>query len=151
MQVLKQENKFISPEPPRSIRFADDGPEPLSDFHQQGIACRVSQAVIDLLEPIKIQLHHRKRLLLTLGSSESVLETIPKEDSIDQTRQPIVGGLVGKRLLTPFDFLRHRVEQLGQPPKFVSPLHNDAMGQVARAEEPRCFPQTVQWPQDRSP
>ena len=146
MQILDQDGEFVTTHPASRVRGADRSPEPSPDFDQQIVAGRMPQAVIDLLETIKINDHHRERFLLTRCPGQGVPETVRKQYPVDQSRQSVVGSLVSEVLLAPLDLCRHRVEQLGELAEFVPPLYDNPVGQIPRAEEPGRLPQALHRP-----
>lgn len=56
------DRKFVAAEPAHHVVFTEHGGNPRGHGHQQGVACRVSQRIVDGLEAVEIEQHDVERL-----------------------------------------------------------------------------------------
>src|SRR4029078_10884774 len=85
----------------KSLRCGDEAP----------VALRVTQAVVDVLEIVQIQIKHGYRRAAALGQGKPVADAVAEERSIGQSGKRIMESLVGELFLPTgaFDNLRgHR-------------------------------------------
>src|SRR5258705_10067581 len=70
----------------------------MSHGAEQLVARRMSLRIIDLLEPVEIDVHHRERAARGIRCSEFVLEARDEEGAIREAREAVEAGLVEERL-----------------------------------------------------
>ncbi len=58
----QQQAELVAGQARNGVAGGDQAAQPLGDGHQQGIAHAVTQAVVDRLEAVQVQLHHQQWL-----------------------------------------------------------------------------------------
>jgi len=75
----------------------------MGGLDQQRIAHRVSQAVVDGLEAVEVQVQHRPPPLLPMRPLDGLFETGLRQQAVGQIGQRIVMGQIGELLLAVLD------------------------------------------------
>ena len=115
--ILEQKNELVSPKPCHRITGAPARLEPAADHLQQLIPDQVSEAVIDRLEAIEIEIEHGKH---TLGAPfrpfDRPSQAIEEQGAVGELGQRIVKGTMMQVLLACAVFLLLRLSQGGLEP-----------------------------------
>jgi len=106
LEVVDQQQELIAAEAAYHVaRFieregiggAQFAPQALRDLPQEFIAGFVSEGVVDELEPIEVQEHHRKQGLLTLlYASDRFFQPIHEQCAVREPRQLVTPSRFGK-------------------------------------------------------
>jgi hypothetical protein len=83
------DREFVSAESRDGIVLADAFAEPVGDLLQQGVADRVTERVIDVLEVIEIEAKYRE-LTAALGKPQRLLELLSEQRPVGQIGQRVV-------------------------------------------------------------
>src|SRR5690606_15134408 len=86
----QNDRKFIATESRDEIGISQHRRQPLRYGHQHLVASEMPKAVIDGLEPIEVEQHHRKRRSVALQPPHALAEMLVEPCSIIEPRQRIV-------------------------------------------------------------
>ena len=93
-QAPLDHRELVAPEPGDGIELPDQCAQPHADRLQQGVANRVAERVVDLLEAVQIQAQKSKRLTL-LGACERLVQAETKQAPISQAGQRVMMRQMG--------------------------------------------------------
>ena len=99
LHPVEQHGELVAAEPRHRVRRTDGGRQPLRHLPQHAIAGRVAQAVVDRLEVVQVDEHHRHRRCRSLRADERVLDAVREERAVGEVRDRIVERLVGELIL----------------------------------------------------
>ena len=94
LAVLDEHGELVAAEPGQRVRGPQHRPEPLGDLHQQVIAGRVPEGVVDTLEVVQVAEQHREAALVDRVQVERVLDPIGEQPTVGQAGELIVKGLL---------------------------------------------------------
>ena len=130
MQWSDEHGELVAPEPGQQIAFAHFGLQDLGELAQQLVAGNMSAGIVDNLELIQIQITQGVLAAIGVRSAQGPLQIALELGPIDQTRETVVGRLIGE-LLGQIVGLRN----IGLDPHVV--------GQMSRVVENRRHAQLV--------
>ena len=84
--------EFVAAEPPDLAVVAHDRFQPLGDLAKQGIADRMAERVVDVLEPIEVDHEQRAALFAVGGVAQRFVERLPHHRAVGQAGQRIEPG-----------------------------------------------------------
>ena len=70
--VLEEEAELVAAEPRHGVARAQRGVQAVAHFHQQLVADRVAERVVDHLEAVEVEEEHGQVLVASLGARETV-------------------------------------------------------------------------------
>lgn len=74
-------------------------PQTPADGHKKLIADSVPQCIVDVLEPVKVEEHHRHHVAVPPGQGDGQLQAILEQQPVGKSGQAVVIGEVGDSLL----------------------------------------------------
>ncbi|MEA3411395.1 MAG: hypothetical protein U9R74_07630 [Pseudomonadota bacterium] len=95
-QGVKDDTELVSAEPGERVGLAQTALQRLGKLTQQRIARRMSAAVIDDLESVKIEKQHRRLTPGGLAKCQALVEPALELETVQQTRERIVGRLIAQ-------------------------------------------------------
>ena len=100
LHTVQENDELITPEARDGIVGSDNLAQPPCDGHQQLVAQRVTQAVVDHLEAIEVQEEHREDVITApVHAGQSVAQPVDEERPVGQSGQRVVKGVVAESLL----------------------------------------------------
>ena len=96
--VQHQQGELVAAQPPDRIRFAQIGPEQLSHMHEGGVAGRVAEGVVDVLEAVEIEIQQHRRDFVALAEGHGAAHDGDKATPVQRRRQHVVIGRGLRRL-----------------------------------------------------
>ena len=111
------DGKLVAAEARNGVVLPENASQPVSDLHEQAVAVRVAEGIVDFLEAIKVE-HHQRHFGAggaALGMEHGLLEAI-----FEETAAREAGEFVGERLLQSAAFAacrrpsHHEEEQSGE-------------------------------------
>src|SRR5207237_9820537 len=88
--ALQQPGELVSVEPRDRIGGAAGRNDALGYVAQKTIAGVVTEGIVDVLEVIEVEEHHRNAALVTLRESQRVMHAIPEQISIGELGEGVV-------------------------------------------------------------
>ena len=88
--AFDQHGEFVAAEPRDGVRGAGGLDDTLRHRLQQPVAGIVAERVVDVLEVVEVEEHHRHRALPALRQGERVLHAVAEQVAVRQQRQRIV-------------------------------------------------------------
>ncbi len=101
VQVVDEDRELVASEPGDGVEIAKRGAEALRDRDEQCVAGEVAEAVVDCLEAVEIDDHHREVAAGARAAGQRVLEPVVEEAAVGQGRERVVHRLVAHHLLGP--------------------------------------------------
>jgi hypothetical protein len=98
-EIGEEDGELVAAHAGDGVALAQDRAQPRRDRAQQLVAEAVAEGVVDVLEPVEIEEHHRQRRLGALGVGERDGQSIAEEQAIRQGRQRVVIRLILDLLL----------------------------------------------------
>ena len=124
---IEDHHEFVSAEPHAKIRCAAGAAHPLRGFDEHQVAGRMPEGVVDLLEPVEIELQDRQPFVSAMRAFEQGLEMVGQECAIVQACQAVMDGDVGHRVAGRDQFLRAMPHDLRhRPENHQRDQHDDA-------------------------
>ena len=87
---LQQHGELVSPEPRDRIGGAAGRDDPLGHVAQKTIAGVVTEGIVDVLEVIEVEEHHRNAALVALRESQRVVHAIPEQAAIGELGEGVL-------------------------------------------------------------
>ena len=92
LHFRKQHDEFIASLPADRVRSARAIHQASCDGLEKSVADRMPQGIVDVLEAIQIQEHHRRLFRMTPGQDDRLRDPFVQEHSIGQPGQEIMLG-----------------------------------------------------------
>ena len=111
LDVRDQHGEFVAAHARDGVLLAQHGAQPRADDLQQLVAEGVAEGVVDDLEAVEIEEHHRHGMLGAAGVGERHRQPVAEQTPVRQSRQRIVVRLILDLFLGAFalaDVARHR-------------------------------------------
>jgi hypothetical protein len=89
----EQDGELVAAETGDRVAFPDDVPEPPCQLDQQEVARLVPERVVDLLEAVEVEEHHRRRVPVASGGREGLAEAVAEERSVRERGEGVVERL----------------------------------------------------------
>jgi hypothetical protein len=124
-QALHQHGEFVTTDTGHGVRGPYAAEKPFGGLNEQGIACGMTQAVVDQLEVVEIHRQHRHGLVVILVQLHRVHEPVVEQVTVRQTGEGIAHRLLGD----------HPQQPLVLPHHHVLPRHHRAHQQCRRHED----------------
>ncbi len=100
---VDQDRELVAAQPRHGVAGAEKVLEPAGDAHQQLVADRVAEAVVDVLEAVEVEKEDREvGLGPPLQVGQSAGQTVQEEDPVGEPGQTVVEGVVLQLVLGPF-------------------------------------------------
>ena len=97
MRDLRQyDHEFVATQTAYRVRRPNAFDQPLGDQLQQAIAHRVAQRIVDVLEPVEVQIQHREHRAVPLRRQQRLREQVVQQQSVRQIGQAVVLGEIGQ-------------------------------------------------------
>ena len=115
--LLRQEDQreLVAGEPRQRVLRLEQPPEPARERQQDRVADRDADRVVDLLEAVEVDHHHRRLdLRIDLGERQYGLEPVDEQLAVGQAGEIVVHGVVQQPLLGVLE-LGHVGERADQP------------------------------------
>ena len=85
-----QMRKLIAAEARQRVTAAKTPVQPIRNGLQQAIAHRVTERVIDVLEPVQIQVEQRKLARVALGKADRLVQPVVEQQAVRQAGEAVV-------------------------------------------------------------
>ncbi len=95
-RVLEQDRELVAAEARGEVVLAQRRAQALGDRHEQRVAGRMAERVVDALELVEVEEHHRRRVVV---ARERRLDAQREERAVGESGQRIVARLVREPLL----------------------------------------------------
>jgi hypothetical protein len=92
LEALQQHDELIASQPGHRVCIANAGLKPLGHFLQNGIACLVTQGVIDVLESVQVQEEDGAPLTPAFAAEDGPIEAILQQGAVGQLCEGVVEG-----------------------------------------------------------
>ena len=115
-RVVEQHDEFVAAKTGDGVGLAHAQHQLRGDDAQQFVADAVAERVVDALEFVEVDEHHRQPRTMALGAPDRMAEAVEEQRAVRQAGQQVVGGLVLHRLLVfaPLgDVVRHVHDRIG--------------------------------------
>ena len=96
--VLEEEAELVAAQPRHGVARAQRGAEAIAHLHQQLVADRVAERVVDHLEAVEVEEEHGQVLVAPPGAREPVAEPVHEQRPVRQPGQRVAEGLRGQLL-----------------------------------------------------
>ena len=93
LQSRQDEDELVAAHAGHGVAVAQAGLQPAAERHQQSVAHRVPEAVVDRLEPVDVQKRHRHQLSGPGGATQRHVQPIVEQAPVRQSRQLVMSGL----------------------------------------------------------
>jgi hypothetical protein len=93
VQVLRDDDELVPAEPTHGVRGPDGAPQPLGDLHEQLVAHRMTERVVDALEVVDVAHDQPHAAAGPLGPAQGPLELGVDEASVRQPGERILQRL----------------------------------------------------------
>ena len=106
VEVLQQDDKLVAAQPRHGVAFAKAALQPLGHFDQQQVAHVVAVGVVERLEVVQVQEHHRRVAAPAVAADHRVAQAVEQQAPVRQHGQRIVereGADLPLRFLTQGD------------------------------------------------
>ena len=129
--AVEDHDEFVAAEPHAKIRCAAGFAHALRRHHQHVVAGGMAERVVDLLEAVEVELHHRQPLAAPVRALDQRVEMIGKEGAVVQAGQSVMNGDEGHRIARIDQFVRAPQDHVGHRPEDEErDQHDDADGRV---------------------
>jgi hypothetical protein len=91
---LDQHGELVATETGHRVARAGGGADAFGHGHQQAVAGRMPEAVIDRLEVIEVQEQHADRISAPVASVHGMRETVQEQGAVGQAGEGVVESLV---------------------------------------------------------
>jgi hypothetical protein len=81
-EVGDHERELVAADSGRRVRGAEHAPDPGRDLAQHGVAGRVAVRVVDLLEAVDVEGHHRHEPAIAPGADQRVVQPVEQEQPV---------------------------------------------------------------------
>ena len=99
-EVVEEDGELVTPEPGDGVVRTHAAAQPLGDGDEQPVARLVAEAVVDVLEVVEVDEHHREqRAALGAAVERGAVDPPAQERAVGQAGERVVIGLVLERLL----------------------------------------------------
>ena len=98
-QPLLDQRELVATQPGPGVRGARHGGEPARHLAQERVADRVAQGVVDLLEVVEVEQHHRHGIAAAPGARQRSGQPIVEQHAVGQAGQGIMQCQVADLLL----------------------------------------------------
>ena len=88
--VLEQDRELVAAEARRGVAGPELVAQPVGRGHEQLVAGGVAEAVVDRLEPVEVEDHHRERPLAPGEAGDRVVDAVGEQGAVGQLRQRVV-------------------------------------------------------------
>ena len=108
--------EFIAAQARQRVAAAQAGFQPGGRLLQQLVAHHVPQRVIDQLEAVQVNEHHRQPGVIALGLQHRQAQPVFEQHAVGQVGQDVVVSLVGNQFVSPLavgDVPRHAINAKG--------------------------------------
>ena len=95
--ALGDDGELVAAEPGHRVAAADDAPQPLAHADEQGVARVVAVGVVDGLEAVEVEEHHRERHLA--DDRQGLVELVLEQQPVAEAGERVVQGLVHEVVL----------------------------------------------------
>ena len=92
LAIGKNDLELVPSEPEHLLAVADDPGQALGDLLQEDIARRMAERVVDLLEPVEVDEHHRAGFPVVLGARETGIEDFGHPAAVGKAGQRVIFG-----------------------------------------------------------
>ena len=92
--VFEKDRELVAAETGCGVGWSDTRKQPLRDAAEQRVAGRVSEAVVDILEPVEIDEQHGERAGTTTGTGERVPDAVLEQRAVRKPGQRIAEALL---------------------------------------------------------
>ncbi len=99
VEVLDDDHELVAAKPRQQVGFAQRAGQRLGHLLQQLVADPVSQRVIDVLEPVEIDVEHADVAAVALGLSDRLRQPLLQQQAVRQPGQRIARGQILQPLL----------------------------------------------------
>ena len=82
LQRLHHHHEFVAPEARQGVVLPHPAAETPRQRHQQRIAGRMAEAVIDVLEAVYIEEQHRQTVLVAIGNGDRMLQAVEQQNPV---------------------------------------------------------------------
>ena len=97
--ALDEDHELVAAEPPNGVAIAQQPSQPGTDDAQQLVARGVTEGVVDHLEAVEVQEHHRELAMVASSTCDRVIDAIEDQSAV---------GQIGERVM------QREVAQLGR-------------------------------------
>ena len=101
VDVLEQQCELVTAEPCHRVALTHAAAESLGDVDQHGVAGRVTEAVVDGLEPVEVDEQQRDAGAAAPRHLQCVLDAVEQQAAVGKVREQVVAGEVGHVLGQP--------------------------------------------------
>jgi hypothetical protein len=95
-QPLEQERELVAAQARHGVHRAHQLLEAVGELPQQPVSGRMTERVVDLLEAIEVQEHHRRRQADAARAVQRHAQAVEKQDAVGQARERILQRLLGQ-------------------------------------------------------
>ena len=97
---VEQNDELVAAEARSNVVMPQFGQESLGDAHQQRVADRVAEAVVDRLEAVEVEEQHREVIVRIVAmATERALKLFQEALTVGQPGEPVVVGLLNQFVL----------------------------------------------------
>ena len=89
VEIKQDGDELVAAESRQGVAFAQTIGHPSRDLGEQTVAGRMPEHVVNLLEPVQIEVSHRQALLLPQGVQHGLMQPVLEQRTVRQRRQGI--------------------------------------------------------------
>ncbi len=115
--ALQDHDELVAAEPHAEIRRAAGIAHPLRGDHQHIVAGGMAERIVDLLEAVEVDLHHRHALVAPLRALDQRVEMVGEEGAVVQAGQPVMHGDEGHGIARIDQLMRLAQDDVGHRPE----------------------------------
>ncbi len=96
--IFDQHCEFVTTDPGNGVTGSHATHQPLGGLHQEGIAGRMAQVVVDELEVVEVHRQDGDRTLIAMIKLHHMIETVVEQHAVGQIRQRVAQCPVGRAM-----------------------------------------------------
>ena len=101
LAAVDEQRELVAADPREHGRLADHLAQPARDALDRQVPELVAERVVDRLEVVEVEQHHRQRTVLALGGGERRLERLGQRRAVREAGQRVVVGPVARKRRLP--------------------------------------------------
>jgi hypothetical protein len=122
----------LRPGPGHEILSTYGAGQALSIRHEQRVASRVSEAVVDMLEAIEVDEQHGELIVtMTHPAGQLAIQSLGEQHAVGELRQVIVNGIVHQAVACRSETRAHVVERVGHGRDFCASPYRQTQREVS--------------------